>query len=68
MNIIKQIKIAKKFIKAYTEIKKYFRENHITTETKKVVNDLKSNINRLINIVPEIAQPIINILEIFKND
>ena len=52
MNIFKKIAFANKTLKAVEAVKKYNEANHLTDDTKKHIENIKSEIAQLCNQVP----------------
>ena len=66
MNIFQKIKLINKITKKVKLVKKYLNQTHLDDELKEIINSLKSDIQRLIEKVPEAKGLIEDLLEILK--
>jgi len=69
MNIFKQFMNYRKALKKAKEIKKIIKSNSaLENETKLIVNNLKVNVELLVNKFPELKEVYFDCLEVLNND
>lgn len=66
MNIFKKIQTANRLFKVYSEIKTYIDNNKISTELKEALSALKSDIQRIVKIIPKIEKSVNELMDIIK--
>lgn len=66
MNIFKKIALINKITKKAKAVKKYLDSTHIDDELKEIIASLKSDIQKLINKVPDAKGLVEDLLDIIK--
>jgi transcription initiation factor IIE alpha subunit len=66
MNIFKKIALANKIAKTVKAVKQYLDSTHIDDELKEILLNLKTDIQKLIEKVPETKELVIDIMDLIK--
>jgi len=66
MNIFQKIKFVNKLSKKIKEVKKYLDSTHIDDELKEILTELKSDIQKLTDKIPETKELVYNIADLMK--
>lgn len=66
MNFFQKIKLVNKISKIIKEIKKYLNSTHVDDELKEIFAELKSDILKLVEKIPEIQGLVQDIMVLIK--